>query len=102
AHLRVSARERSVRHKVGCGKQGACVNIQSGNLPRRNGAPPHGGLGIGLDRLVMVMLQAESLRDVTAFPKVQNASELMSACPSAVDKESLDVLGISVNEKEAE
>ncbi|MBE6840556.1 MAG: aspartate--tRNA ligase [Ruminococcus sp.] len=66
------------------------------------GAPPHGGLGIGLDRLVMVMLQAESLRDVTAFPKVQNASELMSACPSAVDKESLDVLGISVNEKEAE
>ena len=66
------------------------------------GAPPHGGLGIGLDRLVMVMLQAESLRDVTAFPKVQNASELMSACPSAVDKESLDVLGISVNEKEEE
>ncbi|MBE6860003.1 MAG: aspartate--tRNA ligase [Ruminococcus sp.] len=64
------------------------------------GAPPHGGLGIGLDRLAMVMLQAESLRDVTAFPKVQNASELMSACPSAVDKESLDVLGISVIKKE--
>lgn len=58
------------------------------------GAPPHGGLGIGLDRLAMVMLQAESLRDVTAFPKVQNASELMSECPSFVDKESLDVLGI--------
>ncbi|MDE5945858.1 MAG: aspartate--tRNA ligase [Oscillospiraceae bacterium] len=60
------------------------------------GAPPHGGLGIGLDRLAMVMLQAESLRDVTAFPKVQNASELMSECPSFVDKESLDVLGIDV------
>lgn len=60
------------------------------------GAPPHGGLGIGLDRLAMVMLQAESLRDVVAFPKVQNASELMSACPSTVDKESLDVLGIAV------
>lgn len=42
------------------------------------------------------MLQAESLRDVVAFPKVQNASELMSACPSTVDKESLDVLGIAV------
>ncbi len=60
------------------------------------GAPPHGGLGIGLDRLAMVMCHAESLRDVTAFPKVQNASELMSACPAEVDKESLDVLGIHV------
>lgn len=60
------------------------------------GAPPHGGLGIGLDRLSMVMCHAESLRDVTAFPKVQNASELMSACPAEVDKESLDVLGIQV------
>ncbi len=58
------------------------------------GAPPHGGLGIGLDRLAMVLLEAESLRDVVAFPKVQNASELMSECPSTVDKESLDVLGI--------
>lgn len=64
------------------------------------GAPPHGGLGIGLDRLAMVMLQAESLRDVVAFPKVQNASELMSACPSAVDQESLDVLGIQVTKTE--
>lgn len=63
------------------------------------GAPPHGGLGIGLDRLAMVMLRAESLRDVTAFPKVQNASELMSECPSYVDKESLDVLGINVTGK---
>ena len=64
------------------------------------GAPPHGGLGIGLDRLAMVMLQAESLRDVVAFPKVQNASELMSACPAPVDAESLDVLGIQVTHSE--
>ncbi len=63
------------------------------------GAPPHGGLGIGLDRLAMVMLRTESLRDVTAFPKVQNASELMSECPAAVDKENLDVLGIKVVEE---
>ncbi len=63
------------------------------------GAPPHGGLGIGLDRLTMVLLQAESLRDVVAFPKVQNASELMSACPAAVDAESLDVLGIQVTKQ---
>ena len=64
------------------------------------GAPPHGGMGIGLDRLAMVMLGVDSLRDVTAFPKVQNASELMSACPSAVDKENLDILGIAVTETE--
>lgn len=64
----------------------------------RYGAPPHGGLGIGLDRLAMVMLQAESLRDVVAFPKVQNASELMSECPAPVDTASLDVLGIQIKE----
>lgn len=64
------------------------------------GAPPHGGMGIGLDRVTMLMCGTDSLRDVTAFPKVQNASELMSACPSVVDDESLDVLGISVKPQE--
>ena len=59
-------------------------------------SPPHGGMGIGLDRLAMIMCKADSLRDVTAFPKVQNASELMSECPSAVDDESLEALGIAV------
>lgn len=66
----------------------------------RYAAPPHGGMGIGLDRLAMIMCKADSLRDVTAFPKVQNASELMSECPSAVDDESLSVLGIKVDVKE--
>lgn len=66
------------------------------------GAAPHGGMGIGLDRLAMIMCGADSLRDVTAFPKVQNASELMSACPSVVDKDSLDVLGITVVKKESD
>ncbi|MBQ8175461.1 MAG: aspartate--tRNA ligase [Oscillospiraceae bacterium] len=64
------------------------------------GAAPHGGMGIGLDRLAMIMCGADSLRDVTAFPKVQNASELMSACPATVDKESLDILGIAVTVEE--
>ena len=64
------------------------------------GAAPHGGMGIGLDRLAMIMCGADSLRDVTAFPKVQNASELMSDCPTVVDKESLDILGIQIKEQE--
>ena len=66
------------------------------------GAPPHGGMGIGLDRIAMILCEADSLRDVTAFPKVQNASEIMSACPSVVDKANLDILGIKVVETEDE
>ena len=62
------------------------------------GAPPHGGIGLGLDRLVMQMLRLETLRDVVAFPKVQNASEPMTDCPAFVDKEQLDVLGIGLTE----
>ena len=64
------------------------------------GAPPHGGIGIGLDRLCMQMLGCETLRDVTAFPKVQNASELMTECPATVDNAQLCELGIAVTEKE--
>ena len=60
------------------------------------GAPPHGGSGMGLDRLAMVMSGADSLRDVVAFPKVQNASELMSQCPTPVSAADLAVLGIAV------
>ena len=64
------------------------------------GAPPHGGIGLGLDRLVMQMLRLETLRDVVAFPKVQNASEPMTDCPAFVDKEQLDVLGIDLAQEE--
>lgn len=67
----------------------------------RYGAPPHGGMGIGLDRLCMQMLRTESLRDVVAYPKVQNASEPMTECPATVDTQQLCDLGIAVeSEKE--
>ena len=64
------------------------------------GAPPHGGMGIGLDRLVMQMLGAATLRDVVAFPKVQNMTEPMTACPSPVDAEQLTELGLQACAKE--
>ncbi len=64
----------------------------------RFGAPPHGGFGIGLDRLVMQMLRCETLRDVVAYPKVQNASEPMTECPAPVDGVQLQELGIGLLE----
>lgn len=66
----------------------------------RYGAPPHGGMGIGLDRLVMLMCGCDNLRDVVAFPKVSNSSELMSGAPSEVDDAQLRELAIAVTEKE--
>lgn len=62
-------------------------------------APPHGGAGIGLDRLAMLMCGCDSLRDVIAFPKVQNASELMSEAPGEVSDEQLAELGITIVNK---
>lgn len=63
-------------------------------------SPPHGGMGIGLDRLAMLICHADSLRDVTAFPKVQNASELMSGAPTYIDDIQLDELGIQIAKAE--
>ena len=60
------------------------------------GAPPHGGMALGLDRLVMQMLGASTLRDVVAYPKVQNMTELMTQCPSSVDEAQLGELGLSL------
>ena len=62
----------------------------------RYGAPPHGGMGLGLDRLVMQMLGAETLRDVIAYPKIKDASEPMTEGPSPAGADQLEELGIAV------
>ena len=62
------------------------------------GVPPHAGLAYGLDRLVMIMAKQDSIRDVIAFPKVKDASDLMSEAPNVVDIKQLDELGIAIKE----
>ncbi|MCI1966080.1 MAG: aspartate--tRNA ligase [Oscillospiraceae bacterium] len=62
----------------------------------RYGAPPHAGMAFGLDRLVMLMLGCDSIRDVIAFPKVASSAELMSNAPTEVDPKQLEELGVSI------
>ena len=80
------------------------ANEQFGHLITafKYGAPPHGGLAYGLDRLCMLLAGLDSIRDVIAFPKVQNASDLMMQCPDVVDDKQLDELSIAVTREEEE
>ncbi len=64
------------------------------------GVPPHAGLAYGLDRMVMLMMQCDSIRDVIAFPKVKDASCLMTDAPGAVEKEQLEELSLSFHRKD--
>ncbi len=60
------------------------------------GTPPHGGVGIGLERLIMILAGTDNIRDVVAFPKTASASDLMSEAPNTVDQKQLDELGIQL------
>ena len=62
----------------------------------RYGVPPHAGLAYGLDRLIMLMAKEDSIRDVIAFPKVKDASDLMTEAPAAVDRKQLEELGLEI------
>ena len=66
------------------------------------GVPPHGGLAFGFDRLVTLLLGLEDIRDVIAFPKAQNASELMTKCPAEADAKALEELSIAITRTEEE
>lgn len=64
------------------------------------GAPPHGGVGIGLERLTMVLAGTDNIRDVVAFPTTNSSLSLMDEAPNTVDPKQLQILGIEISKKD--
>ena len=96
--IRINRPEIQERMFRALGFTDADTEVRFGHLINafKYGAPPHGGLAYGLDRLVLHLAGLNSIRDVIAFPKVQNASELLTACPDVVDEAQLLELGIQL------
>lgn len=95
--------ERDLQRKIFevLGQSSEEVNNRFGHLLRafRYGAPPHGGIALGLDRLIMILQGATTIRDVIAFPKNQSAQDLLMGAPSRVNENLLDELGIQLKPK---
>ena len=74
------------------------IEEKFGHLIRafRYGAPPHGGIAMGLDRIVMLMAGKDAIRDVTAFPKAQSGADPLTGAPAPVDEAQLRELGVRV------
>ena len=100
--IRIHSRELQSKMFSVLGIDDEAANLKFGFLLEafKYGVPPHGGLAYGLDRLVCLLLGLEDIREVIAFPKVQNASELMTKCPAPADPASLEELSIAVAKQE--